>query len=84
MLFAATWIAYAVFPQPLMDGPARWPFAILMVADIPISLVCFGLVFSGRTLLGLFAWAILGTLWWYLLGLGVEKLIRRFSTRQRA
>jgi hypothetical protein len=76
-LFALTWIMNLVFPQALLDGPAVFPFAVLFVADIPISLVCFGLMFSGRTVLGLSAWGVLGTLWWYLLGLGMEKRLQR-------
>lgn len=26
-------------PQPLAQGPADWPFRILFVADLPISLI---------------------------------------------
>jgi hypothetical protein len=81
ILFASTWLLYSIFPQPLLDGPARWPFMVLWLADIPISLVCFGFLFAGQVVPALVAWGVLGTLWWYLIGLGFEKMISRWSRR---
>jgi hypothetical protein len=77
ILFASTWILYSIFPQPLLDGPAKWPFMVLWLADIPISVVCFGFLFAGEVIPALIAWGVLGTLWWYLIGLGIEKMISR-------
>jgi hypothetical protein len=66
------------FAQPLMDGSAKWPFAVLMVADLPLSLVYFGFLFRGNTIAALLAWAVFGTAWWYLLGLWMERRFARF------
>src|SRR5262245_21646724 len=82
ILFAATWLLYWIFPQPLLNGPARWPFMVLWVADMPISIVCFGFLFMGKVAPALVAWGVLGTLWWYLLGLGIEKMTSRWSRRR--
>jgi hypothetical protein len=70
--------------QPLMDGPSKWPFQVLLVADLPFSIVCFGFLFAGQVLLALVAWGVLGTFWWYLIGLGIEKVIDRWSRRDTA
>jgi hypothetical protein len=80
-LFCATWLLNLISSQPLMDGPARWPFRVLFLADFPISIVCFGFLFAGRVVLALVAWGMLGTLWWYLIGLGIEKMIHGWSRR---
>jgi hypothetical protein len=61
-------------PVPTVDGPARWPFNILFLADIPVSLFAFGAMFdSGANVpYALAAWGTLGTFWWYALGIGIE------------
>ena len=69
-LFALTWGLFWVQPQPLANGPADWPFRILFCADLPISIIAFGVMFNSdeRFPYALAAWGILGTLWWYFLG----------------
>jgi hypothetical protein len=86
-LFVVTWLAYWLsLPQPLMDGPAKWPFMVLVLADVPISITCFGMMFSSdeRFWPALVLWAGFGTLWWFLLGIGSEKLIGRISKAEQA
>src|ERR1035438_656369 len=74
-LFAVTWVLFWIQPQPLAQGPADWPFRILFVADLPISLFAFGAMFRSDASFpySLAAWGILGTLWWYFLGCLLEK-----------
>ena len=39
LLFGLTGILYLVQQQPLLNGPSRLPFAIVFLADLPISAV---------------------------------------------
>ena len=79
-LFLAMWALYAGSGQPLMNGPSGLPFAILLVADLPFSLLAFGIAFTSEAKAGIafVLWGVVGTLWWYLLGCAVDALIRRF------
>lgn len=72
LLFAATWLAALAQAQPLLDGPARWPFGLLFVADLPISLVAFSAIWMGKLVYALLLWGVLGTAWWYLLGVWIR------------
>jgi hypothetical protein len=74
-LFALTWILFWMQPQPLLDGPSRWPFYVLALADFPISLVAFGAMFTSEARMpyALAAWGVLGTIWWYFLGRLIEE-----------
>jgi hypothetical protein len=78
-LFLATLALYAGFDQPLMNGPARLPFDILMIADLPFSIFAFGVMFSGSEygIIALVLWGVVGTLWWHLLGRAIDALIHR-------
>ena len=73
-LFALTWLLFWIQSQPLANGPADWPFRILFVADLPLSLIAFGAMFNSDSSFpyALAAWGILGTLWWYFLGRLIE------------
>jgi hypothetical protein len=73
-LFGLTGILYEIQQQPLLNGPARFPFAIVFLADLPVSAVAFGAMFGGQrhALYFLAAWGVLGTLWWYILGLFIQ------------
>jgi hypothetical protein len=73
-LFALTWGLFWLQTQPLLDGPALWPFAIIFIADIPISIFAFGVMFTSSEHFpyALAAWGTLGTLWWYFLGCLIE------------
>jgi hypothetical protein len=72
VLFAITWLTDLAQSQPLLDGPARWGFALLFIADFPISLVAFSAMWDGRLVYALMLWGILGTVWWYFLGLWIH------------
>ena len=64
--------------------------AILWIADLPVSVLAsfmtsgIGFVAGvGRTQIafGFISWAVLGTIWWYFLGISIEVWIRRFSRK---
>jgi len=78
-LFALTWILFWIQPQPLAQGPADWPFRVLFLADFPISLIAFGVMFTSdaRFPYALAMWGILGTLWWCFLGGLIEQRVGR-------
>jgi len=73
-LFGLTGILYVITQQPLLSGPSRWPFTIVFLADLPISVIAFGAMFGGQRHASylLAAWGVLGTLWWYILGLLIQ------------
>ena len=74
--FGVTWLTAAAQPQPLLDGPARWGVYILFVIDLPVSAVGFSLMWDKKLVLGLLVWGIIGTAWWYLLGLWLRRRSR--------
>jgi hypothetical protein len=69
LLFAITWLTAFAQAQPLLDGPASWGFFILSIIDFPISMVAFSKMWDGKMVYGLSLWGILGTVWWYFLGI---------------
>jgi hypothetical protein len=73
-LFGLTGVLYIFQQQPLLNGPSLLPFAIISLADLPVSLIAFGAMFNGwpHALYFLAAWGVLGTVWWYLLGLLIQ------------
>jgi len=79
LLFISMWVLYSVFsPQPLLNGPSALPFAILFVADLPLSLFAFGAMFasSEKGMVAAILWGVLGTLWWFLIGFAIDARIR--------
>jgi len=66
---------------PLMEGPMGVPSVLFYVVDIPISLVAFGFMFFSAKFawLAWILWGVLGTGWWYLLGISIEAWIKRLS-----
>src|SRR2546421_3135056 len=84
-MLVLTWVLFWVQPQPLLNGPARWPFALLFLADFPISAVAFGAMFTSDARLpyALAAWGTLGTLWWYFLGRLIGYFLGRLIERGR-
>jgi hypothetical protein len=83
-VFILTWVLFWLQPQPLLDGPSRWPFALVFVADLPFSAIAFGVMFSSESRFpyAVAAWGIVGTIWWYWLGRSIEAWVRRFRNRQ--
>jgi hypothetical protein len=74
-LFATTCIIALAQGKPLLDGPARWGFIFLFFADFPISLVGFSAIWDGRRLYGILLWGIIGTAWWYPIGVWMHGII---------
>lgn len=70
VLIFSIWLLFWLQPQPLLDGPAGFPFAVIFVADFPISAIAFGVMFTSVASVpyAVALWGIVGTLWWYFLG----------------
>lgn len=82
-VFAATWITAHLQSQPLLDGPAKYGFAPLFFADLPISALAFSRMWDDGHLIGpLLAWGSIGTVWWYVLGRLLESLVAIRSKRR--
>lgn len=77
-LFAITWLCALAQDKPLLDGRARWGFIFLFFADFPISVVGFSAMWDGRSIYGLLLWGIVGTAWWYFVGMWIQNLIGKF------
>ena len=70
-------------------GLAGFAFWTLCLIDFPISIFGFGMMWSAgeaeRSLApALIIWAVLGTVWWFLLGLSTEAWMRRFRRKSVA
>ena len=78
-LFLAMWLLYWACAQPLMDGPSALPFFILFIADLPKSIFAFGVMFTSSIngTLAAVGWGILGTFWWFLIGLSIDARARK-------
>ena len=84
-------VAYAYWL--LFERSAHHPgrldlMGILWIADLPVSVLAsfmtLGIGFvagigRAQVALGFISWAVLGTIWWYFLGISIEVWIRRFS-----
>lgn len=84
LLFISIWVFYAAFSQPLMDGLSALPFAILFVADLPISFVAFGVLFTSSKWgpIAAVLWGALGTLWWYAIGNAIDARVRKYREKR--
>ena len=82
-LFLAMWGFYAASHQALSVGVQGLLFAILVVADFPLSYVAFGYMFMGGRdgTIAVIAWGVGGTLEWYLLGLAFDNVVGRFRRK---
>src|SRR5947207_13628285 len=82
LLFVLVSILMAISSLPILNGPAKIPFAIIWVADLSISAFAFSVMFFSQEY-GWFAfatWGVLGTIWWYFLGISIEALFATLST----
>jgi hypothetical protein len=59
----------------LQNWGIAWTF--IMLADLPVSLLAYVFAFKG-SLFSVIWILVVGTLWWYLLGLLAEALLDRF------
>ena len=83
IFFVTASVLMWISSKPILDGPARLPFGILWVADLPISVIAFSVMFTSAEN-GWFAWAVwgvVGTVWWYFLGRLMEALQGQFSRK---
>jgi len=75
-LFASTWAIFGVSDKPLLDGPARVPFAVLYWGDFPFSAVAFGFLFTSNDPVtdacAVGGWLLFGTLMWFGIGLIID------------
>ena len=55
----------------------------LMLVDLPISAIGYALAWQHGTFTVIWV-AVVGTLWWYLLSLGAERLINKFRGKFQA
>jgi Tol biopolymer transport system component len=80
LLFISMWVLSSVFSQPLGDGPSALLFVILLIADLPISFVAFGVMFTSSEWGSVAAvlWGVLGTLWWFAIGFAIDARIRSY------
>jgi hypothetical protein len=83
-LFISMWVLYVIFSQPMANGPSQFPFLILLIADLPISLIAFGVMFTSSQMGSIAAliWGVLGTLWWFAIGLAIDARIRSYREKR--
>lgn len=81
ILFALASLFMLVSEKAILDGPAMLPFAILFFGDLPFSAFAFAVMFTNdkNGWIAWCLWGIVGTVWWYLLGVSIEAWIRRLS-----
>jgi hypothetical protein len=82
-------LLFAAWRPGVLDirGPiAGFAFWLLIAVDLPFSYFAFALIWSSAEAENdaafhgtLMAWAVLGALWWFLLGCGIEAWRRRRS-----
>src|SRR5580704_1520094 len=77
LLFISMWAIYFVFSQPIMNGPSALLFVILFIVDLPISMIAFGVMFTSSEMgpVAAVLWGVLGTLWWFAIGLAIDARI---------
>jgi hypothetical protein len=73
----------------LRGGVAFFSFAALWLLDFPFSLIPFGMLWSAaeaeQSLVhGLVLWAILGSAWWFFLGMSIEAWVKRLRRKPQA
>ena len=78
-LFLVAWALYADLNRSLIQYLTSVVFAIHMIVDLPFSVVAFGVMFGGgrNETIAFMAWGTGCTLWWHLLGRGIDALRSR-------
>jgi hypothetical protein len=74
VLFVIMWLTVSGQSPPTLDGTAA---NILLVADFPISVIGFSMLWDGKGNSGFLFWGVAGTVWWYLLLTGIQWVIRK-------
>jgi len=67
-----------------MNGPSAFPFAILFIADLPISAIAFGVMFTSTKFgpIAALIWGVLGTLWWFAIGTAIDARLRSYREKR--
>lgn len=86
-LFVVAYSYYLFFERNAHHPGSLDLMTIVWIADLPISVLAsfmtlgigLGVVGAGRVAFAFVVWAVLGTIWWYFLGISIEAWIRRFS-----
>jgi hypothetical protein len=83
-IFTASWALASISSQPILEGPGRVGIGIVFLADMPISAFCFGAMFTSDDWFrpALVAWGVLGTVWWFFLGMSIEAWQKRLAARR--
>jgi Tol biopolymer transport system component len=86
LLFISMCVLYFVFSQPLMNGPSAFLFVILFIVDLPISMIAFGVMFTSSQMgpVAAVLWGVLGTLWWFAIGIAIDARIRSYREKRAA
>jgi hypothetical protein len=88
-LFVVAYTYWLLFEKSTHGNSRLDLMAIVWIVDLPISVLAsfltlgIGLSVVGRAQIA-FAftvWFVLGTIWWYFLGISIEAWIRRFSKK---
>jgi hypothetical protein len=69
-----------VIPSPQYWGIA-WVF--IMIADLPVSVVAYALAWEHSSLAMIWIFVV-GTLWWYVLSVGIRRLFGEFRDRRES
>ena len=84
-LFALAYTFWLLFEKGT-HSPARFDlFAVLWIADVPISVLVSIITLGTRHYSGVafVLWGVLGTGWWYVLGISIEAWVKRFSRTRK-
>jgi hypothetical protein len=91
-LFALAYAYYLLFEKGTHNPGRLDPMAMVWIADLLISVLAsfltlgigLGVVGRGQVAFAFVVWAVLGTIWWYFLGISIEAWIRRFSKKPKS
>jgi hypothetical protein len=68
------------FVTPQWDYVFGFVWMIVMLVDLPVSVVAYGLAWKYGVLAALWVF-VAGTAWWYFLSRSIERLVERFRHR---
>lgn len=91
-LFVVAYSYYLLFERNAHHPGQLNLMTIVWIADLPVSVLAsfltlgigVGVVGGGRVAFAFVVWAVLGTIWWYFLGISIESWIRRFSRKPQS
>ena len=86
-LFAVAYSCYLLFERNAHHPGKLDLMTIVWIADLPVSVLAsfltlgigVGVVGGRQVAFAFVVWAVLGTMWWYFLGISIEAWIRRSS-----